>query len=107
DEQMFQDFYTKLFDDPKIGQTMYCNLNAIQVFCEALMMGVVPIIMMKIGVKPTLMLGVSVMFLRIGLSAATDSTVLMSMIKMMHELEVPLFMLLAFSYISLFFYSMY
>ncbi len=98
-----RDFYTKLFDDPKTGQTMYGNLNAIQVFCEALMMGVVPIIMMKIGVKPTLMLGVSVMFLRIGLSAATDSTVLMSMIKMMHALEVPLFMLPAFRYITLHF----
>lgn len=103
DGQMFPDFYTKLFDDPKTGQTMYGNLSAIQVFCEALMMGVVPIIMMKIGVKPTLMLGVSVMFLRIGLSAATDSTVLMSMIKMMHALEVPLFMLPAFRYITLHF----
>lgn len=82
---------------------MYGNLNAIQVFCEALMMGVVPIIMMKIGVKPTLMLGVSVMFLRIGLSAAINSNVLMSMINMMHASEIPLFMLPPFRYITLHF----
>ena len=82
---------------------MYGNLNSLQVFCEAIMMGIVPIIMMKIGVKPTLMLGVTVMFTRIGLSAATDSPILMSMIKMMHALEVPLFMLPTFRYITLHF----
>lgn len=103
DGQMFPDFYTKLFDNPKTGQTMYGNLNSLQVFCEAIMMGIVPIIMMKIGVKSTLMLGVSVMFLRIGLSASTDSPILMSLIKMMHALEVPLFMLPTFRYLTLHF----
>ncbi|MCD8844132.1 oligosaccharide MFS transporter [Staphylococcus gallinarum] len=103
DGQMFPDFYTKLFDNEKTGQTMYGNLNSLQVFCEAIMMGIVPIIMMKIGVKPTLMLGVTVMFTRIGLSAVTDSPILMSMIKMMHALEVPLFMLPTFRYITLHF----
>ena len=37
DQQMFPDFYTKLFETPEAGQQMYGTLNSIQVFFEALM----------------------------------------------------------------------
>ncbi|MBF0738951.1 MFS transporter [Staphylococcus arlettae] len=103
DQQMFPDFYTKLFSSPAMGQQVYGTLNSIQVFCEALMMAVVPVIMMKIGVKKTLILGVTVMFFRIGLSGVFNDPTIVSLIKMLHALEVPLFTLPMFRYITLHF----
>ncbi len=105
DQQMFPDFYTQLFSSPETGQQMYGTLNSIQVFFEALMMGVVPIIMYKLGVRNTLLLGVCVMVARIGLSGVLTTPFTISIIKMMHAIEVPLFMLPMFRYITLHFNS--
>lgn len=103
DQQMFPDFYTQLFSSPETGQQMYGTLNSIQVFFEALMMGIVPIIMYKLGIRNTLLLGVCVMVARIGLSGVLTTPVTISIIKMMHAIEVPLFMLPMFRYITLHF----
>ncbi|MFD1670761.1 MFS transporter [Agrilactobacillus yilanensis] len=103
DQQMFPDFYTKLFATPALGQQMYGTLNSVQVFFEAIMMGIVPIIMKKIGVRKTLMLGVTIMFIRIGGCGFATSPVAVSLIKMLHALEVPLFILPMFRYFTLHF----
>jgi OHS family lactose permease-like MFS transporter len=103
DQQMFPDFYTKLFTTPELGQHMYGTLNSIQVFFEALMMGIVPIIMKKLGVRNTLLLGITVMFFRIGACGFATNPILVSLIKMLHSLEVPLFMLPMFRYFTLHF----
>lgn len=103
DQQMFPEFYTQLFSSSETGQQMYGTLNSIQVFFEALMMGVVPIIMFKLGVRNTLLLGVCVMVARIGLSGVLTTPFTISIIKMMHAIEVPLFMLPMFRYITLHF----
>lgn len=103
DQQMFPDFYTKLFETPESGQQMYGTLNSIQVFFEALMMSIIPIVMYKLGVKNTLMLGICFMVARIGLSGLLEHPISVSMIKMMHAIEVPLFMLPMFRYITLHF----
>lgn len=103
DQQMFPDFYTKLFETPEAGQQMYGTLNSIQVFFEALMMSIIPIVMYKLGVKNTLMLGICFMVARIGLSGLLEHPISVSMIKMMHAIEVPLFMLPMFRYITLHF----
>lgn len=103
DQQMFPEFYTKLFDNPSRGQQVYGVLNSIQVFLEAIMMGIVPIIMSKIGVRKTLLLGAIVMFLRIGLCGVAQGPISISFIKMFHALEVPLFVLPIFRYITLHF----
>lgn len=103
DQQMFPGFYTSLFATPELGQQMYGTLNSIQVFFEAVMLGIVPLIMKKIGVRNTLLLGVTVMCIRIGLCGFASSPVLVSMIKMLHALEVPLFILPMFRYFTLHF----
>ncbi len=103
DQQMFPDFYTGLFATKAQGEQVYGVLNAVQVFCEAAMMGVVPIIMRKIGVRNTLLLGVSVMTVRIfGCGMLTDP-IAVSAVKMLHALEVPLFILPIFRYFTLHF----
>lgn len=103
DQQMFPDFYTKLFSTPEVGQQMYGTLNSIQVFFEALMMGIVPLVMKKLGVRNTLLLGVGVMCLRIGLCGFIDNPVGISLVKMLHSFEVPLFTLPIFRYFTLHF----
>ncbi len=103
DSQMFPDFYTKLFSSVAVGQQTYGTLNSIQVFFEALMLGIVPIVMQKVGVKRTLMIGVAIMFLRIGLCGFNANPYAVSAIKMLHSLEVPMFTLSIFRYFTLHF----
>lgn len=103
DSQMFPDFYTKLFKNASVGQQTYGTLNSIQVFFEAIMLGIVPIIMKRIGVKKTLMIGVGIMFIRIGLCGFNSNPYVVSAIKMLHSLEVPMFTLSIFRYFTLHF----
>ncbi|GGH65631.1 MFS transporter [Rothia aerolata] len=103
DQQMFPEFYTNLFATQEQGQQVYGVLNSVQVFVEALMMGVVPIIMRKVGVKTTLMMGIAVMFIRIlGCAIFTDPVVI-SFVKMLHAPEVALCILPVFRYFTLHF----
>ncbi|MCZ9309831.1 MFS transporter [Corynebacterium uberis] len=103
DQQMFPDFYTSLFESRHRGQEVYGMLNSAQVFLEAAMMGLVPLLMRRIGVRNTLLLGVAVMFLRIGGCAIFSTPVAISCVKMFHALEVPLCILPVFRYFTLHF----
>jgi MFS transporter, OHS family, lactose permease len=103
DQQMFPDFYVSLFETKAQGQQVYGVLNSVQVGVEAAMMGLVPILMRKVGVRTTLLLGCSVMSLRILGSAVFDDPVLVSVVKMFHAVEVPLFILAIFRYFTLHF----
>lgn len=103
DQQMFPDFYVSLYSTGEAGQKAYGMLNSFQVFLEAIMMGVVPLIMRRVGVRNTLLMGVVVMCLRIGMCGIFDGPILISCAKMLHSLEVPLFMLAIFRYITLHF----
>ena len=103
DQQMFPDFYTSLFSSNAVGQQTYGTLNSIQVFVEALMLGLVPLLMKKIGVRKTLLLGTAIMCLRIGLCGFITDPIVISGVKMLHSLEVPLFVLSIFRYFTLHF----
>ena len=67
------------------------------------MMGVVPVIMRKIGVRNSLLLGATVMFARIGLCGFFHDPIAVSVVKLFHSIEVPLFCLPAFRYFTLHF----
>jgi len=103
DQQMFPEFYTSLFSSNAVGQKTYGTLNSIQVFVEALMLGLVPLLMKKIGVRKTLLLGTAIMCLRIGLCGFITDPIVISGVKMLHSLEVPLFVLSIFRYFTLHF----
>lgn len=103
DQQMFPTYYASLFPTHEIGNSVYGTLNSIQVFLESAMMGVVPIIMRKIGVRNALLLGATVMFLRIGLCGFFHDPIMVSVVKLFHSIEVPLFSLPAFRYFTLHF----
>lgn len=103
DQQMFPQFYTRLFTSPADGEQMYGILNSLEVFGEAIMMGIVPFVMRKIGVRNTLLLGVGVMFVRIGGCGIARGVIAISLIKMLHSIEVPLFMLSIIRYFTIHF----
>ncbi|ALG29597.1 galactoside permease [Glutamicibacter halophytocola] len=103
DQQMFPDFYTGLFETPEIGQRVYGILNSVQVFLEAAMLGIVPLVMRRVGVRTSLLLGVSIMFIRILGCALVDDPIWVSAIKMLHAIETPLFILPVFRYFTLHF----
>lgn len=101
DQQMFPSYFKILFATPEQGAEWYSILNAAEVFCESAMMGVVPIIMDRIGVRNALLLGALTMFLRIGLCGVFHDPVMISVVKMFHAIETPLFCLPAFRYFTL------
>lgn len=103
DQQMFPEFYTDLFSSREKGQRIYGSLNSLQVFLEALMMCLVPLIMRKIGVRNTLLIGIVIMAIRIGLSGFFINPIIVSFIKLLHAFEVPLFILPMFRYFTLHF----
>lgn len=103
DQQMFPTYYTNLFPTEEIGNSTYSTLNGIQVFMESAMMGVVPIIMRKIGVRNALLCGAFIMFARIGLCGIFHDPISISIVKMFHSIEVPLFVLPTFRYFTLHF----
>lgn len=103
DQQMFPEFYTGLFESPETGQRVYGILNSVQVFVEAAMLGIIPLVMRRIGIRSALLLGVAIMFVRIIGCALVDDPVLVSAIKMLHAIETPLFILPIFRYFTLHF----
>ena len=103
DQQMFPTYYTNLFPTEEIGNNTYSTLNGIQVSMESAMMGVVPIIMRKIGVRNALLCGAFIMFARIGLCGIFHDPISISIVKMFHSIEVPLFVLPTFRYFTLHF----
>lgn len=66
-------------------------------------MMLVPILMRKVGPRNILLAGVAVMSLRIFGCAAFSDPAVVSVIKMFHAIEVPLFILGIFRYITLHF----
>lgn len=103
DQQMFPGFYARLFSTEAKGTQIYGVLNSIQVYLEALMMCLTPFLMLKIGVRNTLLIGVGIMAVRIGLSAFFSDPIIISLVKLLHGFEVPLFILSIFRYFTLHF----
>jgi len=105
DNQMFPNFYRGLFPNEDIGLHTYGILNSAQVFLEGFCMMLVPLLMRKVGVRNILLMGVTVMCLRILGSAVFTDPVIVSIVKMFHAIEVPLFVLGIFRYLTLHFPS--
>ncbi|AUJ31988.1 MULTISPECIES: oligosaccharide MFS transporter [Liquorilactobacillus] len=103
DQQMFPEFFTKFFSTSAVGEQAYGILNSIEVFLESIMMGLVPILMKKIGVRKTLLLGIAIMVIRIGGCGLVTNPVGVSFIKLLHAPETAIFILAMFRYFTLHF----
>ncbi|MFJ6971824.1 oligosaccharide MFS transporter [Limosilactobacillus mucosae] len=101
DQQMFPQFFTQFFKTQAIGDHMYGILNSVEVFLEAIMMGFVPLLMKKIGVRRTILVGVTFMFIRIGGCGLITNPVGVSIIKLLHAPETAIFCVVMFRYYTL------
>ena len=103
DQQMFPQFFTQFFATKALGQQMYGVLNSVEVFLEAIMMACVPWLMKKIGVRKTLLVGITIMVVRIGGCGLVTNPLGVSCIKLLHAPETACFALGLFRYFTLHF----
>ncbi|WP_443869077.1 oligosaccharide MFS transporter [Mitsuokella multacida] len=103
DQQIFPEFFTRFFATPEEGQQVYGILNSVQVFLEFIMMGLVPILMRKIGVRRALLLGCLIMVCRISGCGIASTPLGIGLIKLLHAPETALFVLAIFRYFTLHF----
>lgn len=99
DQQLFPNFYTTFFTQQEWGYKVYGYLNSFQVFLEAICMILAPYLIYKIGAKKALLVAALVMICRIALSATLDNVYLISLVKLFHAIETPLFILAVFKYV--------
>lgn len=103
DQQMFPEFFTRFFSTPEVGQQAYGVLNSVGVFLESVMLGIVPILMRKWGVRKILLAGLCIMILRIGGCGLVTNPFGISIIKLLHAPETSIFILAIFRYFTLHF----
>ena len=103
DQQMFPEFFTRFFATPEEGQQAYGVLNSIEVFLEFLMMGLVPVLMRKIGIRKAILLSCCIMIVRIGGCGLVTNPLGVGLVKLLHAPETALFILAIFRYFTLHF----
>ncbi|RYM05038.1 MFS transporter [Sporolactobacillus sp. THM7-7] len=101
DGQLFPIFFTQHFSDVQTGYQVYGTLNSIQVFLESAMMFVAPFIVNKLGAKRSLTLAGFLMCARIVGSVLVGGAIGISLIKLLHGIELPILLVALFKYIAL------
>lgn len=101
DVQLFPVYLTQHFTDTEIGYQVFGYLNSFQVFLESAMLFAAPFIVNKVGAKQSLILAGVIMGTRIIGSALVDSTIAISLIKLLHGIELPILLIAIFKYIAL------
>lgn len=99
-DQQFAVYYASSFTDRHSGNAMYGYLNSLQVFLEAGGMFVAPLLINKIGAKNGLIISGVIMAARIIGSGLADDTITLSVLKMLHGIELPLMLVSIFKYIA-------
>jgi OHS family lactose permease-like MFS transporter len=104
-DQQFPRYFASLFPDPQVGRTMFGYLSSAQIFVEAGMLFIAPIIVRYTGPKRGLLLAAAIMIVRIAGSGLADGPISISCMKMLHSLELPILIVSVFKYIALHFES--
>ena len=97
-DQQFPIYFSSLFPTPEEGNRFYGYLNSLQVFIEAGMMFIAPFIVNKIGPKNGLLLSGAIMALRMLASGVVADPVSISLVKLLHALELPILLVAIFKY---------
>ncbi|MBJ7220965.1 MULTISPECIES: oligosaccharide MFS transporter [unclassified Brenneria] len=100
-DQQFPIYFSSQFPDLHSGNTMYGYLNSLQVFLEAGGMFLAPFLVNRIGAKNGLLLASAVMALRVIGSGLVSGVYLISMMKLLHAIELPILLISLFKYNSL------
>lgn len=99
-DQQFMVYFAHQFQDEKTGNEMYGYLNSLQVFLEAGGMFLAPYIVNRIGAKNGLLFASSVMALRIIGSGLVEGPLMISIMKLLHAVELPILLIAIFKYNS-------
>ncbi|GJI91581.1 oligosaccharide MFS transporter [Duganella hordei] len=99
-DQQFPSYFASLFPTPQQGAAMFGYLNSAQIFIEAGGLFLSPLLVRRIGAKRGLMLAGTIMLLRIGGSSFAVGPLSISVLKMLHSLELPILVVSVFRYIA-------
>ncbi len=99
-DQQFAVFFTHFFATPEKGTEIFGNLASIQILSEAVVMVCAPFFIRKIGAKNALLYAGCIMSIRILGSSFADGPIAISLLKLMHALEVPVLLVAVFKYIN-------
>lgn len=99
-DQQFPIHFAASFQDEATGNRFYGYLNSIQIFIEAGMLFVAPVIVRKIGIKKALLLANSLMLARLFLAGIVETPVGLSLVKLISGLELPILLVAVFKYIA-------
>ncbi|KOC90489.1 MFS transporter [Winslowiella iniecta] len=99
-DQQFPVYFASLFSDVKNGNEMYGFLNSFQVFLEAGGMFLAPLVVNRIGAKNGLLLSGLIMALRVIGSGLAADAVTISLMKLLHAVELPILLIAMFKYIT-------
>ncbi|NBE55602.1 oligosaccharide MFS transporter [Streptomyces boluensis] len=99
-DAMFPSYFASLFSTTAEGNRMYSDLNSVQVFLEAGGMALAPFLVNKLGPKKSLLVSGCVMATRIFLSGLVTDPTLISAVKLLHAVELPIMLIAIFKYIN-------
>ena len=99
-DQQFPFYFSSLFPTPEEGNAMFGYLNSAQIFVEAGMLFIAPIIVRRTGATRGLMIATLIMIIRIAGSALATGPLSISACKMLHSIELPILAVSIFRYIA-------
>ncbi|WP_235897001.1 oligosaccharide MFS transporter, partial [Yersinia vastinensis] len=99
-DQQFPVYFSSLFANPRHGNEMYGFLNSLQVFLEAGGMFLAPFLVNRIGAKKGLLLSGLIMAMRIFGSGLAQDAITISLMKLLHAVELPILLIAIFKYIA-------
>lgn len=102
-DQQFPRYFASLFTDPQVGRTMFGYLQSAQIFVEAGLLFVAPLIVARLGPKRALLFATAIMIVRIAGSGIATGPISISCMKMLHSLELPILIVAVFKYIAMHF----
>lgn len=99
-DQQFPNFFASFFETRDEGRARFADLHAIQIGIEALGLMVAPWIINKTGAKNGLLIAGVIMAVRIIGSGASTAPIEISLMKLLHAVELPILLVSLFKYIA-------
>jgi len=99
-DQQFPSYFASQFADKATGAAMFGYLNSLQIFVEAGGLFLAPLLVRRIGAKHGLLLAGTIMLVRIFGSGVAIGPISISVMKMLHSVELPILIVSVFRYIA-------
>ncbi|MEH6393301.1 oligosaccharide MFS transporter [Pseudoalteromonas sp.] len=106
-DQQFAIYYTSFFKTPEQGREFFGYLTSAQVLLEAIFLYLAVKWVNYFGVKKSLLLSGILMALRIYCSGIVSDSITISLLKLLHAIELPLMLIALFKYINMHFEARY